>query len=328
MLEMPLSNPAWRALDDWTASAETFEPTTFLGIAYSGGADSTALLHAAAHRWPGRVQALHVHHGLQAAADDFQRHCAAACAALDVPLHTGRVDARHRPGESPEDAARRARYLTLADLARSRGLAHVLLAQHADDQVETMLIALGRGAGLDGLAGMPREMRRHGVVFHRPLLDVRADALRRWLRETGVSFVEDPSNVDERYTRNRIRARLMPVLDDVLPGFRETFARSARNAARASRLLAAVAIDDLAATGTPPAIDALRRLPEERLANALRHWLRSAHDAVPSEAQLRQLLVQVQACSTRGHGIRLKVADGFVEREGAKLRWYNAAPSP
>lgn len=328
MLEMPLSNPAWRALDDWTASAETSEPTTFLGIAYSGGADSTALLHAAAHRWPGRVQALHVHHGLQAAADDFQRHCAAACAALDVPLHTGRVDARHRPGESPEDAARRARYLTLADLARSRGLAHVLLAQHADDQVETMLIALGRGAGLDGLAGMPREMRRHGVVFHRPLLDVRADALRRWLRETGVSFVEDPSNVDERYTRNRIRARLMPVLDDVLPGFRETFARSARNAARASRLLAAVAIDDLAATGTPPAIDALRRLPEERLANALRHWLRSAHDAVPSEAQLRQLLVQVQACSTRGHGIRLKVADGFVEREGAKLRWYNAAPSP
>jgi tRNA(Ile)-lysidine synthase len=328
MLEMPLSNPAWRALDDWTASAETSESTTFLGIAYSGGADSTALLHAAAHRWPGRVQALHVHHGLQAAADDFQRHCAAACAALDVPLHTGRIDARHRPGESPEDAARRARYLTLADLARSRGLAHVLLAQHADDQVETMLIALGRGAGLDGLAGMPREMRRHGVVFHRPLLDVRADALRRWLRETGVCFVEDPSNVDERYTRNRIRARLMPVLDDVLPGFRETFARSARNAARASRLLAAVAIDDLATTGTPPAIDALRRLPEERRANALRHWLRSAHDAVPSEAQLRQLLVQVQACSTRGHGIRLKVADGFVEREGAKLRWYNAAPSP
>jgi tRNA(Ile)-lysidine synthase len=324
---MPLSNPAYRALLDWTVPAETPQPHVFVGVAYSGGADSTVLLHAAAQRWPGRVQALHVHHGLQAAADDFQRHCKDTCAALGVPLHTGHVDGRHRSGESPEDAARRARYLTLAGLAQTQGLAHVLLAQHADDQVETMLIALGRGAGLDGLAGMPREMRRHGVVFHRPLLGVRADVLRRWLRETKTSFVKDPSNVDERYTRNRIRARLMPVLDEVMPGFRETFARSARNAARASRLLAAMAVDDLATTGTPPVIDVLRRLPEERRANALRHWLRSAHGAVPSEAQLRQLLVQVEACTTRGHGIRLKVADGFVEREGAKLRWYNAAPS-
>ena len=78
----------------------------------------------------------------------------------------------------------------------------------------------------------------------------------------------------------------------------------------------------------PPAIDALRRLPQERRANALRQWLRQAHAVVPSEAQLLQLLVQVEACTTRGHGIRLKVADGFVEREGANLRWYNAAPSP
>lgn len=299
-----------------------------MGVAYSGGADSTSLLHAAVRLWPGQVRALHVHHGLQAAADEFERHCTATCAALDVPLHTARVDARHRLGESPEDAARRARYLTLADLARTQRLTHVLLAQHADDQVETMLIALGRGAGLDGLAGMPREMRRHGIIFHRPMLDVHADDLRNWLREAVIPFIEDPSNSDERYTRNRIRARLMPALSDVLPRFRETFARTARNAARASKLLAALAVDDLALTGTPPAIDALRRLPQERRANALRHWLRSTHDAVPSEAQLLQLLVQIEACTTRGHGIRLKVADGFVEREGAKLRWYNAAPSP
>lgn len=312
----------------WVASKGLLDPECRWGIAYSGGADSTALLHAAARLWPGRVQAIHVHHGLQAAADGFEQHCAATCAALHVPLHTAHVDARHRPGESPEDAARRARYLMLADLARTRGLVHVLLAQHADDQVETMLIALGRGAGLDGLAGMPREMRRYGIVFHRPMLDVHADDLRNWLREAVIPFIEDPSNSDERYTRNRIRARLMPALNDVLPRFRETFARTARNAARASKLLATLAVDDLALTGTPPAIDALRRLPQERRANALRHWLRSTHDAVPSEAQLLQLLVQVEACTTRGHGIRLKVADGLVEREGTKLRWYNAAPSP
>lgn len=316
-----MDNPAAHALASWAVSLP-------LGIAYSGGADSTALLHAAAARWPGQVHALHVHHGLQLAADDFERHCAMTCAALGLPLHIGRVDARHDSGDSPEDAARRARYATLAVLASGQGLQDVMLAQHADDQVETILIALGRGAGLDGLAGMPREMTRHGIRFHRPLLDLRATDLRAWLAAEAIPFIEDPSNTDERYTRNRIRQRVLPALAEALPQFRETFARSARNAARASALLTELAEIDLAATGMPPSIQTLQALSRERRANALRHWLRSAHRAVPSEAQLQQLLDQVEACRTRGHGIRLKVADGFVERDGAQLRWYNVAPSP
>jgi tRNA(Ile)-lysidine synthase len=316
-----MDNPAAHALASWAVSLP-------LGIAYSGGADSTALLHAAAARWPGQVHALHVHHGLQAAGDDFERHCASACDALGVPLHIGRVDARHDSGDSPEDAARRARYATLAVLAAGQGLHDVLLAQHADDQVETMLIALGRGAGLDGLAAMPREIIRHGIRFHRPLLDVPATELRFWLAAEAVPFIEDPSNIDERYTRNRIRRRVLPALAEALPQFRDTFARSARNAARASALLTELAEIDLATAGMPPALDALQVLSRERRANALRHWLRRAHGAVPSEAQLQQLLDQVEACRTRGHGIRLKVADGFVERDGARLRWYNVAPSP
>jgi len=246
---------------------------------------------------------------------------------LSVPLHTGRVDARHDSGDSPEDAARRARYAALAVLASAQGLQDVLLAQHADDQVETMLIALGRGAGLDGLAAMPREMIRHGIRFHRPLLDVRAADLRAWLAAEGLPFIEDPSNTDERYTRNRIRRRVLPALAEALPQFRDTFARSARNAARASALLTELAEIDLKTAGMPPSIDALQALSRERRANALRYWLRSAHRAVPSEAQLQQLLDQIEACRTRGHGIRLKLADGFVEREGARLRWYNVAPS-
>lgn len=316
-----MDNPAAHALASWAVSLP-------LGIAYSGGADSTALLHAAAARWPGQVHALHVHHGLQSAADDFERHCAATCAALRVPLHIGRIDARHANGDSPEDAARRARYATLAALASAQGLQDVLLAQHADDQVETMLIALGRGAGLDGLAAMPRAMTRQGIRFHRPLLDMPAADLRTWLVADAVPFIEDPSNVDERYTRNRIRRRVLPALAEALPQFRETFARSARNAARASALLTDLAEIDLASAGMPPAIDALHALSRERRANALRHWLRSEHRAVPSEAQLRQLLDQLEACRTRGHGIRLKVAGGFVERDGARLRWYNVSPSP
>lgn len=316
-----MDNPAAHALASWAVSLP-------VGIAYSGGADSTALLHAAVTRWPGRVHALHVHHGLQSAADDFELHCAATCAALGVPLHIGRVDARHGGGESPEDAARRARYTMLAALASAQGLEDVLLAQHADDQVETMLIALGRGAGLDGLAAMPRATTRHGVRFQRPLLDVNAAGLRAWLEAASVSFIEDPSNSEERYTRNRIRRQVLPALARALPQFRETFARSARNAARASALLKELGEIDLATTGVPPTILGLQTLSRERRANALRHWLRGVHRAVPSEAQLQQLLDQIEACRTGGHGIRLKVADGVVRREGAELRWYNVAPSP
>ncbi|CAN5304174.1 hypothetical protein BH10PSE18_BH10PSE18_28620 [soil metagenome] len=314
-------NPVDAALARWPAPLP-------LGIAYSGGADSTALLHAAAVRWPGQVHALHVHHGLQLAADDFEFHCRSTCAHLGVPLHVGRVDARHAAGDSPEDAARRARYVTLASLATSAGLAHVALAQHADDQVETLLIALSRGAGLDGLAGMPAEMMRHGMRFHRPMLAVHADAVRAWISSSSTPCIEDPTNADLRYTRNRIRHLVLPALAQALPQFRETFARSARNAARAGGLLAEAAAIDVAATGAPPSIAALRALPRERRANALRYWLRRDHQAVPSEAQLRQLLDQLDACSTRGHRIRLKIAAGRVEREGDLLHWYNTSPLP
>ncbi|MDM0001263.1 tRNA lysidine(34) synthetase TilS [Variovorax sp. J22P240] len=314
-----MENPAAHALASWTAPLP-------LGVAYSGGADSTALLHAAARLWPGQVHALHVHHGLQRAADDFEALCRATCALLSVPLHVGRVDARHAPGESPEDAARRARYLTLAGLAQTQGLKHVALAQHADDQVETMLIALSRGAGPDGLAGMPRQMLRHGVHFHRPLLDVHASALRDWISASGTPHMDDPSNGDLRYTRNRIRQQVLPALAAALPQFRETFARSARNAAKASALLADVGSRDISEAGSPPRLAVLRALPRERLANALRHWLKRDHGSVPSEAQLEQLLDQIAACATRGHRISLKIAAGRVEREGDTLRWYNAPP--
>ncbi|MES2937879.1 MAG: tRNA lysidine(34) synthetase TilS [Pseudomonadota bacterium] len=292
-----------------------------LAVAYSGGADSTVLLHAAAARWPGQVHAIHVHHGLQAAADDFERHCAATCEALGVPLHVLRVDARHAPGDSPEDSARRARYGALAQAAQAHGLHAVLLAQHADDQVETLLLALSRGAGLPGLAAMPRRFERHGMRFERPLLDIPGATLREWLRDASVPFVEDPSNADTAFTRNRIRRQLLPALEQAFPQFRETFARSARHAAQAQELLADLAAQDLAQMGDAPAIAPLRTLPRTRQANLLRHWLRTAHGAAASTAQLEELLDQLAACATRGHGIRIKVADGTVERIGDKLAY-------
>jgi len=292
-----------------------------LAVAYSGGADSTVLLLAAAQRWPGQVQAIHVHHGLQDAADAFAAHCAQVCAELGVPLQVRRVHARHAPGGSPEDAARQARYQALARAARDAGLQAVLLGQHADDQVETLLLALSRGAGLPGLAAMPPVFQRDGMVFVRPLLALGARAIRDWIAEQGIAVVEDPTNADTSFTRNRIRHLLLPALEEAFPQYRETFARSSRHAAQAQELLETVAAEDLARMGGVPAITALQVLPRARQANVLRHWLRSAHAASASAAQLEELLDQVADCRTRGHRIRIKVGNGFVERQGERLAY-------
>lgn len=307
-----------------------FSPVLPLAVAYSGGADSTALLLACAEKWPGQIHAIHIHHGLQAAADDFERHCQRFCSALDVPLTVKRVDARHQPGQSPEDAARRARYqafeaLATADEAPPVAVKNIALAQHADDQVETLLLALSRGSGLPGLSAMPARWQRGGISYHRPLLGVRAFDIRAWLLERGVGFIEDPTNSDEQFTRNRIRARLLPVLDQIFPHFRDTFARSAANAAQAQTVLQEVAAEDLASLGSPPVITRLQCLSRSRQANVLRHWLTTTYRTVPSAAQLAELLDQIAACTTRGHKICLKVGFGFCERRGGQLHWYNPA---
>lgn len=310
-----------------------FEPAHWpLAVGFSGGADSTALLAACALRWPGQVVAFHVHHGLQAAADGFEQHCRSTCERLGVRLIVHRVDARHAQGESPEDAARRARYAAFAEMARSGegGVAvrSVALGHHADDQVETLLLALSRGAGLPGLAAMPAHAQRNGLDIYRPLLGVGGAEIREWLAGRDLRWVEDPTNDDARYTRNRIRSVLLPALEQAFPQFRATFARSVGHAAQAQQLLNELAAQDLESVGSPPRIATLQTLTRARQANLLRHWLMQSHGCAPSAAQLDQLLDQVRACVTRGHRIHLKVAAGFVERKGDFLHWYNAPPSP
>ena len=304
-----------------------FSPALPMAVGLSGGADSTALLLACARKWPGQVQAIHVHHGLQAAADGFEEHCAALCQSLNVPLWVKRLDARHTPGQSPEDAARQARYkafeaVAIASKAQA-AIKSIAIAQHADDQVETLLLALSRGAGIAGLAAMPARWERAGVVWHRPLLQVAGADIRSWLRLQGQPWVEDPTNTDQRYTRNRIRAQLLPALEAAFPAFRETFARSASNAAQAAELLDELAQQDLLRVGAPPHITELQGLSRARQANVLRHWLRVAYATTPSAAQLGELLNQLAACTTRGHRIHIKVGRGFVVRSGPQLGWYN-----
>ena len=325
----------------------SFSPQLPLTIAYSGGADSSALLLACAQKWPGQINAIHIHHGLQKAADDFEAHCVTFCNSIQVPLKVIKVDAKHARGQSPEAAARDARYgaFYMENMAvdgvliaysainniapEPQSNVSIAVAQHADDQVETLLLALSRGAGLPGLAAMPAQWVRDGIQYHRPLLQVTAKDIRRWLATQtefgtmGAPFVEDPTNTDESFTRNRIRAQLLPVLEAVFPQFRDTFTRSSSHAASAQVLLNQVALEDLHKTGIPPNIKHLQHLSDERMGNALRFWLKSTHKSTPSTAQLAELMAQIRSCTTRGHKMHIKVGHGFVERKAACIDWYN-----
>ena len=325
------------------AAMAAFSPQLPIAIGYSGGADSTALLLTCAQKWPGQVSAIHVHHGLQAAADDFAAHCEVFCKRINVPLTVKKVDAKHEQGESPEAAARHARYTAFLSINMNiagvfvastaikniANIANIALAQHADDQVETLLLALSRGAGLPGLAAMPAVWQRDGIQYYRPFLQVSAVEIRRWLAEQtefgvgGVPFVEDPTNTDESFTRNRIRAKLLPALDAAFPQFRDTFARSSSHAAQAQLLLNEVAIEDLQKVGNPPNIKQIQQFSDVRVGNVLRFWLKTTHQTTPSTAQLDQLVDQIKVCTTRGHQIHLKVGRGFVQRQGDCVDWYN-----
>ena len=306
-----------------TQALQALDPLPPLVVALSGGADSTAMLLACAQRWPGQVRAVHIHHGLQAAADQFVQHCETLCARWHVPLVVHHVQAQQASGESPEEAARNARYTGIENVLTQHwggGLRNVLLAQHADDQAETVLLALSRGAGLPGLAAMPGQRTRGDIHLHRPWLALPGALVRPWLQAQGENWCEDPTNQDTRFTRNR--AELLPVWAQLFPSFRQTLARTAQHAAQAQTLLDEVAAQDLVQVGQPPLLSALQNLSPARQANVLRHWLKGL-GVRASQAQLQALMQQVQACTTRGHRIHIKVGEGFVHRVEDRIDWYN-----
>lgn len=295
-------------------------------VAYSGGADSTALLHVAHGRWPNGVEAVHVHHGLQPQAEGFVRHCQAQCEQWGVPLHVYRLQLRCLPGDSVEEVARQARYAALAHVAQQRQAAVVLLAHHATDQLESVLLALSRGAGVHGLAGMPAERTVQGQRMLRPWLALTGEQIRQHVQRHGLSHVEDPSNADVRWTRNRIRLRVLPVLLAAFPALEATAARSARHCAEAAALLEGMADADLQQVGHPPRLAELQRLPPARLAQALRLWLRQEAGRFPATAPLQQLVAQIRAARTRGHRLDVPVAGGRVRRAGEVLVFERGSP--
>ena len=200
-------------------------------VAVSGGIDSTALLlllHATRDRHGRPIVAAHVNHGVRPDADHEEERLGRLCRDLGIPFQAVRLDLR---AASPSEAAmRKARYEALTKMARAAGCAWVLLAHQRDDQAETLLLQLTRGAGLAGLAGIAE---RRGI-FLRPLLDVPRSKLRHYLEESGTPAVEDPGNLDLARSRNRIRHRVLPLLDsEIRPRSGERIARAAGHLRRA-----------------------------------------------------------------------------------------------
>ena len=266
-------------------------PRLPLCVAFSGGADSTALLAAVAAL--GRpalcVRALHVDHGLHRDSRAWSRHCRAVARELGVTLGVRAVAVERRRGESLEAAARAARYRALG--AALRPGEALLTAHHEDDQLETVLLQLLRGAGVAGLAAMPAVAPFAGGRLVRPLLGVPHTQLVAWLRGRSLSWIEDDSNAQLHLDRNYLRAQVLPLIRARWPAAAVTVGRSARHAAEAQRLLDALGAADVAraSAGTKLSAKVLRTLPPERRRNALRFWIVAAGALPPPTSLLKEL---------------------------------------
>lgn len=251
-----------------------------VAVAFSGGLDSTALLYAATRAARGhRVHALHVHHGLQPQADEWAAHCERVAIELGAAFVCTRLSGRPAAGDSVEAWARAGRHRALHAMAKSAGADLLLLAHHRRDQAETFLLQALRGAGTAGLSGMPRVQWRNGVCWARPWLDRPRAAILAYAQQHGLRWIEDPSNADARFARNRLRQVLWPAF----PAAEVGLAQAARWAQQAAALAMEVAAADLAQMDASKRLDlaALSRLSPARASNALRAWL-SARTAAPA----------------------------------------------
>jgi tRNA(Ile)-lysidine synthase len=256
-------------------------------VALSGGLDSVALLAALAGRKP--LRAIHVNHGLHPNAKRWSAHCRALCASLKVPLTVLDTKVVRKRGESLEAEARKARYALFARHLRP-GEA-LLTAHHEDDQLETVLLQLLRGAGVAGLAGMPECAPFASGWLVRPLLSRTRAELEAWLRARGLEWIEDDTNADERLDRNYLRRQVLPLVRARWPGAASTVARSARHAAEAKGLLDSLGRADVeaAADGAALAVTRLRTLDAARRRNALRFWIVRSGHKLPDSARLAQI---------------------------------------
>ncbi len=298
-------------------------------VALSGGRDSVALLQALAGAraaLPLRLSALHVHHGLSANADAWADFCTDLCRDLDIPLDIVRVRVADTAGEGPEAAARRARYAAFAGCAAD----WLALAHHRDDQAETLLLNLLRGAGVHGLAAMPEERPLAPAAtlrLVRPFLGTARGEIEAWLQARGLRWIDDESNADDRLRRNFLRHEILPRLAAVFPEPAAALARSAQRLAESAALADAVAADD--AAGVVDA-DTLRlpvfnALPEARRANLLRRELRRRGRRMPDARYLAEILRQLAVAGSDA-APRFAIDGGEIRAERGRLHFPGVPP--
>ncbi len=331
------------ALHRWRSRAGGL---TRVRVALSGGRDSIVLLHALheARRddtsWA--LQAHHVHHGLSLNADAWVAHCEAVCCALKVPLAVSRVHVDRNDPRGIEAAARDARYAALqagatGDQSKpATGATIIALAHHARDQAETVLLQLLRGAGPAGLAAMPA---KDGDLYSRPLLALPHAAIAAYATRRQLTWIDDDSNGDQRFARNRLRHAVWPVLVEAFPSAERTLARASGLQAEAAELLDDLAAIDLAAISSTDGdsgedheqelvVSRLRRLSPARQANVLRHWLARHAIAAVAEGTLHEWLRQL-GTNNPTQAIRLRAGnlmpDVIVYRDRLQLAWPQEA---
>ena len=306
-------------------------PAGPLVVGYSGGMDSHVLLVWLAHFVrlnPGySLQAVHVHHGLNPHADAWAEHCQHICRELDVPCVVERVTVSQSRRESLEACAREVRYQALArHLAQGGSL---LTAHHQDDQLETLLLALKRGAGVRGLAAMPSRQPFATGELVRPLLDCSRARLLEWARQHQLRWIEDDSNQDERFDRNFLRAQILPLLQERWPSFGRTASRSAELCGEQEALANEVAASDLIVCQQADGsllLAELARLSLSRRHNLLRYWLRKLSGAVPDRDAVLRIWSEV-AMARQDANPQLQTDCGVIRRyQGALHRLANLAP--
>ena len=277
-----------------------FPPGTRFVVAFSGGADSLALLHAftraRADAPDVRLCAVHVDHRLHPDSSWWARQCMEVCVRLSVDLTVLELDCESNDaGHVDEGAARAARY---AEFERFLCVGDVLCTAHSeDDHVETVLLNLLRGAGPRGLAGIPGRRRLGNATVARPALGVSRADLHAYARATGLPIVHDPANADPRFARTVLRRAIIPALETRWPGMRSAMARTADLNRESARLLDALAAVDLEPAGGIGGamldVTEIVALEPARRRNAIAGWLRNHGIASPGERRIDQIAHQV-----------------------------------